>query len=338
MDDRDRLLDELLSRLKDEPYAFGFYQAMRRLHALDPSLNLGKSLFPKADTVRLQQQPDLRFSPSSVREYQPPHPEDGGPGKLTINFLGLFGPNGPLPLHITEYALDRLKVSDPTLVAFLNVFHHRLLSLFYRAWAVHQKSADLDRQTGRRFTNYIGSYIGLGQPAMQGRDEVDDAAKLYFSGRLATPTKNAEGLGAILTEYFGVPVKVEPFVGQWITVPETDACRLGESPLTGRMGSTIIVGSKVWQVQTKFRLRFGPLKLAELTSLLPNKGAFKRLKAWVKNYCGDELFWDVRYVLLAREVPGTQLGSGGFLGWTTWINTRKPVRDAEDLLIDPEVN
>ena len=338
MNDHGQKLDELLARLKDEPYAFGFYHAMRSLHALDLSMNLGKSLHPRQDKVRLQQQPDLRFSPSSVRGYEPPHPEDGVAGKLTVNFLGLFGPNGPLPLHMTEYALERLRVNDPTMVAFLNVFHHRLLSLFYRAWAVHQKSVDLDRQTGRRFTDYLGSYIGLGQPAMQHRDEVDDSAKLYFSGRLATPTKNAEGLGAILGEYFGVRVQVEPFVGQWLAVPEQDACKLGDSPLTGRMGSTIIVGSKVWQVQTKFRLRFGPLKLSELTGLLPNQGAFKRLKTWVRNYCSDELFWDVRFVLLAAEVPSTQLGSGGYLGWTTWINTRKPERDAEDLLIDPAVN
>ena len=334
----DKAVEQLLEKLEAEPYAFGFFQAMRRLHALDPSLNLGKSLRPRDDKVRIEQQPDLRFSPSTVRSYEPPDPEEGVAGKLTVNFLGLFGPNGPLPLHITEYALDRLRVNDPTLVAFLNVFHHRLLSLFYRAWAAHQKSADLDRQAGRRFTDYIGSYFGLGQPAMQHRDEVDDAAKLFFSGRLATPTKNAEGLGAILTEYFGVRVEVEPYVGQWIAVPETDACKLGDSPLTGRMGSTIIVGSKVWQVQTKFRLRFGPLKLAELMELLPNKGGFKRLKTWVRNYCGDELFWDVRFVLQAREVPATQLGSGGFLGWTTWINTRKPERDAEDLLIDPALN
>ena len=333
----DKPVDHFLEKLKEEPHAFGFYLAMRRLHALDPAMNLGKSLRPRDDRVRLRQEPDLRFAPSTVRDFVPPNPDE--PGRLTVNFMGLLGPNGPLPLHITEYALERInQFHDPTLVAFLNVFHHRALSLFYRAWAVHQKSVDLDRQTGRRFTDYLGSYVGLGQAAMQHRDEVDDAAKLYFSGRLATPTKNAEGLGAILGEYFGVRVQVEPFVGQWLAVPETDACRLGDSPLTGRMGSTIIVGSKVWQVQTKFRLRFGPLKLKELLGLLPNQGAFKRLKTWIRNYCGDELFWDAQYILLAAEVPGTQLGNGGFLGWTTWVNTRKPTRDAEDLLLDPSLN
>ncbi len=332
----DPAVEQFLAKLKREPYSFGFYLALRRLHALDQSMNLGKSLYPREDRLRLHQQPDLRFAPSTVRDFTPPDPDV--PGKLTINFLGLLGPNGPLPLHLTEYALDRLRAQDPTLVAFLNVFHHRLLSLFYRAWSVHQKSVDLDRPTDRRFTHYIGSYFGLGQPAMQHRDEVDDAAKLYFSGRLSAQTKNAEGLAAVLTEYFGVKARVEPFAGQWLTIPETDVCRVGESRATGLLGSTVIVGSRVWQVQTKFRLRFGPMKLADLLRLLPNQGGFKRLKTWVRNYCGDELFWDVQYVLLANEVPSTQLGSGGMLGWTTWINTRKPTRDAEDLVIDPSLN
>lgn len=330
-------IDELLQKLEREPYAFDFFLAMRRLQVLDPTMNLGKSLRPRDDRLRLQQQPDLRFSPSTVRAYTPRG--ENGPARMDVNFLGLLGPNGPLPLHITEYALERLSQhKDPTLVAFLNIFHHRLLSLFYRTWAVHQKTVDLDRETGRRFTDYIGSFFGLGQPAMQHRDEVDDAAKLYFAGRLSSQTHNAEGLAAILREYFGVPVKVEPFAGQWIAIPETDACRLGESPTTGLLGSTVIVGSKVWQVQTKFRLRFGPMTLADLVRLLPNQGAFKRLKTWVRNYSGDELFWDVQYVLLASEVPSTQLGQGGFLGWTTWINTRKPARNAEDLVIDPSRN
>ena len=186
--------------------------------------------------------------------------------------------------------------------------------------------------------NYFGSFIGLGTPGLQRRDAIDDAAKLYFTGRLAAQTKNADGLAAILHEYFGVPVTAEPFTGQWLTIPETDACRVGESPATGLLGSTVIIGSRIWQVQTKFRLRFGPMQLADLLRLLPGQPSFTRLKTWVLNYCGEELFWDVRFVLLADEVPGTRLGSGGFLGWTTWIKTRQPTQDAEDVLIDPSLN
>jgi type VI secretion system protein ImpH len=178
----------------------------------------------------------------------------------------------------------------------------------------------------------------LGGPALRGRDEIDDRAKLYFSGRLAAHAKNAEGLAAIVTEYFGIEARVECFSGEWIKVPAADACRLGESTATGLLGSSIIVGSSVWQCQTKFRLRLGPMTLLDLYRLLPRQPAFTRLKTWVLNYVGEELRWDAQYVLLAREVPQTQLGSGGLLGWTTWITTRKPDRDVEDVIIDPALN
>src|SRR5205814_9007031 len=95
-------------------------------------------------------------------------------------------------------------------VEFWNVFHHRLLSLFYRVWAVNQKSVDFDRAgqiaeqfsrtenwTGPRFRLYNGSFVGLGMPSVCQRDEISDLAKLFYSGRLTFKTRHAEGLGAI---------------------------------------------------------------------------------------------------------------------------------------------
>lgn len=322
-------------KLQDKPHSFDFFWALRQLHALDRSLNLGASLRPREDRIRLMQMPSLVHPASTLTNFVPPTEES--PGQLTVSFLGLFGPNGAMPLHVTEYALDRQKANDHTLVAFLNVFQHRLLSLFFRAWSVHQKTADMDRPDQEQFTRYIGSFIGRGMPSMRNRDEVSDVAKLYFSGRLSCQTRNAEGLSAILGEYFGIKVRVEPFTGQWLKVPAADACRVGKSRATGLLGQNVIVGSRVWQCQTKFRLRFGPMFLADLLRLLPNKDSFLRLKTWVRNYIGDEFFWDAQYVLLAKEVPQTQLG-GAYLGWTTWITTRKPTEDAEDLVLDPSLS
>ena len=84
------------------------------------------------------------------------------PTKLSVNFLGLFGPNGPIPLHITEYARERQRhARDHTLVEFLESFQSSYLSLFYRAWAVNQKAADLDRRKTARFPAYIGTLFGI---------------------------------------------------------------------------------------------------------------------------------------------------------------------------------
>jgi type VI secretion system protein ImpH len=79
------------------------------------------------------------------------------------------------------------------------------------------------------------------------------------------------------------------------------------------------------------------MRLADLQRLLPGQLSWKQLQAWVANYIGHEFLWDAQYVLLADEVPQTQLGSGSMLGWTTWIITRKPGHDVDDVILDSDL-
>jgi type VI secretion system protein ImpH len=330
----------IFDRIKAQPHGIDFFLALRSLQAAFPRWpKLGASVALREDYARLRQEPDLAFASSTIRSFLPGEPDRPDvPSQVSVNFLGLFGPNGPLPLHLTDYALDRIREGDQTLARFADVFQHRVLTLFFRAWAVHRKTVDLDRTDDRRFANYIAAFIGLGMPALHDRDAAPDMAKLYFSGRLACPTKNPEGLAAILGEFFGIPCEIQNFVGHWIAIPEAETCRLGASPASGTLGTTAIIGSRLFQYQTKFRVRLGPMRFADLRRLLPCEDSWPRLKAWVWNYIGKELFWDAQYVLLADEVPQTQLGGGALLGWTTWIITRKPGRDAEDVVIDGDLN
>jgi type VI secretion system protein ImpH len=221
------------------------------------------------------------------------------------------------------------------MLAFLNLFQHRLLSLFFRAWAVHQKTVDMDRGQPECFSRYFGSFCGLGMPAFQNRDGVADNAKYHFAGRLAPHSRNAEGLASILSEYFSVPVRIEDFAGRWLRMPLEDVCRLGEKPATGLVGRTVVLGERIWECQTKFRIRMGPMRLMDFQRLLPNGGAFGRLKAWVLNYVGLELDWDVQLVLQAKEVPQIRLGHEGHLGWTTWLRSNPFTRDAADAVLTP---
>ena len=169
------------------------------------------------------------FAPASVESFSPA--DDDLPARLQVYFLGLFGPNGPLPFHLTEFAHERLHANrDPSLARFLDVFHHRMLSLFYRAWADSRKAVDLDRPTESRHSRYFGGFFGLGLPSMRDRDAVPDWAKLFFTGRLAAPNRNPEGLEAILAEDLGVPVKLTTFIGQWMDLPPGSLCSLGCKP------------------------------------------------------------------------------------------------------------
>lgn len=325
---------DIIQALQEKPYGFDFFRAVRLLETRFRHWpRLGKSLSPRQDPVRFKQNPSLAFAPSTLEGFEPGN--EDRPSRLYLNFLGLFGPNGPLPLHITEYARDRqFNARDGTLVGFFDVFHQRLLSLFYRAWAVNQKSVDMDRPEESRFATYIGSLCGIGMESLRNRDAVHDWAKLFYSGRLVCQTRNAEGLEAIIADYFGLRTVIETFSGHWLSLPENSRCVLGASPETGTLGVTAIVGARLWDCQLKFRIRLGPMSLSDLYRLLPAGESFRRLRTWVLNYVNLEFFWDAQLVLKREEVPETSLGHAGMLGWTSWIRSKPFEHDADDLVIN----
>jgi len=331
--------------LTERPHEFDFYQAVRRLECARADLpRVGGSHRLADDAVRFCQEPSLAFSPSNVWAMKPPVAKGPAVPRLFVNFLGLLGPNGPMPLHLTEYARDRERNhADPTLARFLDIFNHRLISLFYRAWACNQKTVSLDRGSDARFATFIAGLFGAGMETLLDRDSIDDHAKRFYSGRLVSQPRNAEGLRAIIQDYFGVPTELVEFVGQWMPLPADSRCRLGESRSTGMLGSTAIVGASMWECQQKFRVRLGPLPMQDYVRMLPTGESLGRLKDWVRNYIGDELTWDLQLVLLAHHVPPIQLGahalqgSGqGRLGWTTWLSTEQPSRDPDDLVLRPD--
>jgi len=332
---RARLRAELLAELAREPWRFGFCQTLRRLDSLQPQRpRIGASPRPADDPVRLGQQPSMRFAPAELAALH--QPGGGRPARLLVYFMGLLGPNGPLPLHLTEFVRDRLRhASDPTFARFLDLFNHRMLSLLYRGWAQAQPAVSFDRPAQDRFGIYLASLGGTGMPAFRDRDAMPDLAKRHYAGHLSCQTRHAEGLKSILSDLLGMQVRIEEFVGHWLELPPDCRLRLGETPDSGALGQTTTLGGRIWDHQSKFRVRIGPLRLADYLSLLPGGEALARVKAVVRNYVGDQLDWDLNPVLAEAEVPSLQLGAGGRLGWTTWLTSGALGRDADDLKLDP---
>lgn len=321
--------------LQAQPYKFGFFAALRRLEcAYRQKPRLGRSLRPADEPVRLAQDPSLAFAPSTVASFEPG--PGGRPPRLAVNFLGLFGPNGPLPLHLTEYAWDRLhNQHDPTFSRFLDLFHHRMLTLFYRAWADAQPTVNFDRPESDRFAIYLGASFGLGLPSLRDRDAMPDLAKRSYAGHLACHTRHPEGLTSLLEDFFKLRVRIIEFVGHWLALPADSHWSLGASLQTGRLGQTATVGARVWDRQHKFRIKIGPMDLFDYERLLPGGESLVRLVACVRNYIGDELLWDLNLVLKKQEVPSLRLGGIGRLGWTTWLPAGERQEDADDLLLNP---
>jgi type VI secretion system protein ImpH len=325
-----------LLELEATPWSFDFHAALRRIECAFPDRPLlGQALHPSEESVRLGQDPSLAFAPAPVLGFRAPSSDR--PGRLRVAFLGLFGANGPLPLHLTEHARDRIRgVGDRTFAGFVDLFHHRMLALFHRAWAASQPTVGQDRPEQNPFARYLGSLCGLGMPSLLGRDPLPDHAKLQFVSRLMSPARNAEGLSAMIRAYFGLPVQLEEFVGDWLELPPENRWRLGYSGEVSALGRTSIVGSRVYQRSQKFRVVLGPLTRPDFQGLLPGSPRLEALAGLVRTYVGDELAWDVRLVLAPTERHQLALGKGSRLGYDAWLGGNHAAGvGVEDLLVEP---
>jgi len=326
---------DLIQALEEKPYKFNFFQAMRLIEAQSPGMDrIGRSPRPGGEPVRLGQEPSLGFAPSMLAEFR--QGKKGQADYLSGFFFGMFGPNGPLPLHLTEHARDRERLyHDPTIRAFADIFHHRMMSMFYRAWAEARPAVQMDRPDEDGFAKFVGSTFGLALSSVRNRDALSDHAKLYMAGRLGLQTKPAEGMQAMLEELFLVPMHVEQYVGEWMPLPDASYLLLGRSPETGSLGMTATLGGRVWGSQHKFRIQCGPLSSEDFQRFLPGAASLEKLCATVRNYIGDELDWELLLLLAGSEVPNVSLGEKGRLGWTSWIGEKPDEAVTDDVVLRP---
>jgi len=324
-----------------QPWAYDYFAVMRRLEAIAPSSpRWGRALLPSAELVRIGQEPSLAFAPASFSRFDAATATS--PPRLAQLFFGYIGPNGPLPVHLSDFIRERaLNFNDRTWLAFIDQFSHRFSLHFYRAWSQARPAVSLDRPGEDRFRQQIGSLIGTGTAARNHRDEIHDDARLHFSGWLVRRVRNVESIEAVLRSYFGVGVTLERWVGHWMRLPSGELTRLGASSGNDparRMGLGAMLGARVWDRQHKVRLHLGPLTLEQYLMFLPIGTARPVLQRWMQQLIGDELEWDAQLVLRNKEVPptrlGTRNGNGPRLGWVSWLGQHKRTRDAADVRID----
>jgi type VI secretion system protein ImpH len=318
--------------LFDEAYRFDFFQAVRLLELLHPERRpIGRRAGPLEEVVRFRSHLTLAFPASAIHSLEPPDEES--PARLTAAFLGLTGPSGVLPRHYTELLLERSRLKDFAFRDFLDIFNHRLLSLFHRAWEKYRFHVEYERALSRdderdSFSDHLFDLVGMGTKGLRGRVRFGDEALLLYSGLLGQHPRSADALQQILSDYFQKPIAVIQFVGQWLEITEENRTRLGAN---NELGVSAVAGTRVWDQQAKFMLRVGPLNYAEFERFLPQGNAFQPLVEFTRYCSGQEFDFDVQLVLKAPEVPWCRLGSSE-LGYTSWLKTREFVRDADQVV------
>ena len=332
---RQQAYEAWLAEVASAAYKFDFYQMLRRVASAHPQLPpLGEALRPKDEPVRVAQPAELDFPPASLHSLVL---TTGAPPRLLQRLFGLLGPNGVLPLHLTEYARERATHhADITLQRFLDMLTHRFALLFYRAWAEAQPTVSLDRPGNKATFNRLGALVGIGLPTLQDRDALPDASRLHFVGRLARQTRDAEGLLAWCRSEFDVPVAIEQWSGHWLQLAGEERSRLGRRR-GALLGRSTVLGGSVWDVQHKFRISMGPLRLEQYMRLLPGGADLARLQALVRSWVGIEFAWDLKLILKRDEVPKGKLGARQTpMGRALWLGRYRRSADADDLCIDVE--
>lgn len=286
---------------------------------------------PSDEVVRFRSRVGLDFPSSEIHQIERVNEHDESDTRLEmmVNFMGMVGVSGVMPTHYTELVLDRIRHRDTALWAFLDIFTHRAVSLFYRAWSKYRFPVAFERGDDN-FTAYLYDIAGLGTKGLRGRMAVEDEALLSYAGLIAQLPHSASALENIVSDHFGIEARVEQYSGQWLPIEEADLTNLGVR--NSVLGQSAIVGSSVWDQQSKFRLRLGPLPFNKFRAFLPDGSAHASLRDVVRLFAGDEFDSDVNLVLNKREVPATILTTRAVrrpaLGWTTWLKT-KPV-EADD--------
>jgi type VI secretion system protein ImpH len=359
-------------RLFAEGYAFDFFQAVRLLEKLAPDRRpVGHDAPPRIEAARFRAHISLSFPPSAIYQIERPAAPVPAP-TLTVTFMGMTGPNGVLPRHYTELLMRARDAKGPerhVVRDWFDLFNHRLISLFYRAWTKYRFWLTYERGEYAQpdpdlFTLSLYSLIGLGSRSLRNRlrvaarqeaavpqrervlARVDDLVLLYYAGLLAHRPRCAVSLERMLEDYFGLPIRVLQFQGQWLQLDPENQSRLSADGGNAELGVSVIAGARVWDVRGKIRLRLGPLGYARFLSFLPDQAPvpqskdFFKLTHLVRFYVGPQLKVDVQLVLKHSEIPMCQMHpartDGPRLSWNCWLTSQPRDRDSEDAVFAGE--
>lgn len=324
--------------LFDRAYEFEFFQAVRLLSRLSSHRKqVGGAAKPVDEIARFRGRVSLAFPPSAVDDIE--RDPDGGPASMTVAFVGLAGIQGVLPICYSERLIARKAAKDGAMAAFFDLFNHRFISLFYRAWEKHRpavlyESAMVRGPVPDPFTHYLFDLIGMGTEGLRGRMRIPDQSLVLYAGLIAQRPHSASALRSILRDYFSVPVEIDQCVGSWYTLEHDDRCYLSQELERSELGEGAFIGDEVWNQQARFRIRVGPIGLDRFLGFLPGSPGMAELIELTRYLVGQAPAFEVQFILRAAEVPHCRLDDEDMaaprLGWMGWLKTEEFRRDAGD--------
>ncbi len=320
----------IIDQLYDRFYEFSFYRAVHLLEMFaDNKEKLGSTLVPSLEPLRFTVKPGFSFPASDISDLKPDKKDNTI--SMEVAFLGVFGPSGVLPHWYTQLIMDRKKEKNHSIAAFLDMFHHRLITLFYLAWKKHRFPENYQPGAKDRLSRYLLSLSGLGTPGLVGAMGMPKESLGFYSGLLSRPVASAVAIEAAVEYFTDAKAKVEQFIDRRVTLEPEDQTQLGSA--NAKLGMDAICGGQVWESQTKFRVHIGSVGYRKFMRLMPTGDLLVPIFSLVRYMVGIEFEFEIRIYLKKEDVPLCQLGGAGkdgpMLGWSTWISSKGYVYDED---------
>lgn len=338
----------VVTQLAKRPFDYTFRQAVRLLERAAAFLNHDSRPFaknpvarftpPANEVVRFHARQSLSF-PSTELDTISIRKNTASPNqwRMFVNFMGLTGSSGVLPYHYSELVLQRLKHKDKSLPGFLDLFNHRIISLFYQASTKYNLPIEYERKKLNppagtdtdNHTQVLLALIGLGSRGLQHRLHTRDESLLYYAGLFSSKVRSAIGLRQIINHHFGIPVEIKEFIGQWQDLIDDVRTRLPGLAVphgqNNQLGRSVMLGRKGWFAQGKIRIILGPLSSKQLHTFAPGTATLKTLDEIVRLYINFEYDYDYVMRIKRTDIPERirlAKKSPTMVGWNTWLSTR----------------
>lgn len=291
----------------------GLFAVLRHAEARASAMpRIGRAKIPADNIVDLAQEPSLGFADStlSALEFRYNRPQ------LRGYWMGLTGPMGPLPIHLTEFAYYERKYAKARPFGdWLDIISGRMLQLYYRAWAESQPTASADRPKDDRFAYWLGALSGAFDGA-KGNSAFFDRARSHYAA-LFSGSRSAIALQDGLSHLLGQPVRVVEYIPKWRDFEPEDRSVLGRS--FASLSSDAVLGRRVYSAADAFRVIIRANDIEAYRSLLPGGERYAVAAEAIEAFKPTHLEWDITVELDDAEAPPAKLDGFSRLGWMAWV-------------------
>ncbi len=306
----------LIDRLLQQPQGFDLFQAISLLERdgiADGHAAIGEN--DGTEAVRLSSHVSLGFEASDVRRVRR-GAATGEAYTLSTPVLSLLGQSGPLPASFTELVVARNAAKDFATADFLDILHHRLLSLFYLSRKRRRLGLGSSAPQSSTVARATDQLCGLNLAARP-----KHAPWLRHAGLLGGAPRSMAALCALLSDRYAMPFRGEQFVGGWQRLEDDELTALGDGYQAPELGRTAFLGRRIWDQAAAIRLHADGQPMARVMQLLPDGELHEDFKAAVRGFIPSALRVDVSMAPAAGTLDAGRLSAANAprLGWNAWM-------------------